>query len=518
MTQSGPTHQWRQLVAAAVLGADRAGGRLPALEGAPAKLLAERTPDGAAHLLQAASVLSVYERAGRHPMEALGEVSTRCEDDKIPTCSFRSGQHLARILYGEFSFLLGEWCTLAAKRGVRAPDELLPPLLDRCATNRDEAGSEWTTVLGRRGEWLAALNPDWKRIVAPKTDDPQAIWSTGEKTQRIALIRRLRTSDSQAARDLVAKSWENESGEDRADIVQVLAIGLSPEDEMFLEAALDDCRKPVRQAAVDLLARLPTSAFCKRMTARAMSLVTLGLQKRILCGSKLRLEVALPDKPDKALLRDGVENKRSGSMGERAHVLCQIVAATPLAAWERCGAPPAEIIAVSAESEWREPLLRGWAGAAARHKSTPWAEGVLRARLESGDDFDAEEAQQLVQALDPTGRERILTGVLREPKIALSRSVPLLECCHHAWSQAFSRAALSAMRNYFGTREAYAAHALRSSFKQRIAQCLSPSVAAEVETGWNRTDANWHNGDEELVSALAATLAFRRAMQEELSR
>ncbi|MDX2200999.1 MAG: DUF5691 domain-containing protein [Phycisphaerae bacterium] len=518
MTHSGPTQQWRQLVAAAVLGAGRAGGRLPPVESAPAKLLEAIPPDGAAHLLQAAAVMSIYERAGRRPMVTPGEVLRPSENDTTPACSFRSGQHLARILLGEFGFLLEEWCTLAAKRGVRVPDELLPALLHRLAADRDGAGSEGIAVLGRRGEWLAVQNPDWQSIVASRVDDPQAIWQTGEKAQRILLIRGLRTSDPRGARELIERTWATESGDDRADIVAALAIGLSPEDEPFLEAALDDGRKPVRQAAADLLARLPMSAFCKRMTDRATSLVTLSSQKRLLRSATLQLEVALPDKPDKALLRDGVENKRSGGMGERAHVLCQIVAATPLATWEACGAPPAEIIAKAAKSEWREPLLIGWARAAARQRSTPWAEPVLRARLASGDDIDPEEPRQLVQALDPAGRERVLTSMFRDTTIAHSRSLPLLDCCEHGWSPAFSHAALSAMRSYFGTSEAYAAHALRSSFKQRIARYLSPSVAVEIESGWNRTNANWHKGDEELVTALASTLAFRQAMQEELSR
>ncbi len=518
MTQSGPTQQWRQLVAAAVLGAGRAGGRLPPLESAPAKLLAEPSPDGALHLLQAASVMSIYERAGRRPMAAAGEVLRPSENDTTPPCSFRSGQHLARILFGEFGFLLEEWCALAAKRGVRVPDELLPAMLNRLAADRDGAGSEWAAVLGRRGEWLAAQNPDWKPIVSSRADDPQAVWQTGEKAQRLMFIRRMRAADARGAREMIAQTWAAESGDDRAEIVAALAIGLSPEDEAFLEAALDDGRKPVRQAAADLLARLPTSAFCKRMTDRAMPLVTLSLQKRLLRGATVQLEVALPEKPDKALLRDGVENKRSGAIGERAHVLCQIVAATPLAAWEACGAPPAKMIAAAAESAWREPLLSGWAKAAARQKSTPWAEPILRTRLASGDDLDSEECRQLVQALDPSDRERVLTGIFKDSSIAFAHSVPLLDCCEHGWSPAFSHAALGAMRSYFGTSEAYAAHALRSSFKQRIARYLSPSVAVELESGWNRTNANWHKGDEELVSALAATLAFRQAMQEELSR
>src|SRR5262245_21870175 len=128
-TTIGPVNEWRQLVAAAVLGSERAGTRQPAIGGQPAALLGQPEPDAAAGLLRSASVLSVYARAGRRPAQGSRAPLGLCDDRGAPPCSLRAGQHLARILHGEFGFLLEEWCDHAAARGVRAPDELLPGLL-----------------------------------------------------------------------------------------------------------------------------------------------------------------------------------------------------------------------------------------------------------------------------------------------------------------------------------------------------------------------------------------------------
>ena len=58
------------------------------------------------------------------------------------------------------------------------------------------------------------------------------------------------------------------SAETRAAYVEALGVGLGPEDEPFLESALDDKSRQVRAEAVRLLATLPASRFAGRMTAR----------------------------------------------------------------------------------------------------------------------------------------------------------------------------------------------------------------------------------------------------------
>jgi hypothetical protein len=187
-----------------------------------------------------------------------------------------------------------------------------------------------------------------------------------------------------------------------------------------------------------------------------------------------------------------------------------------LALWEQSGASAEEIIHAAEATEWREPLLRGWTHAAARQRSSHWAEPLLRRLLQSDD--DAEDARALFAALEPASRERVLTDAFRDASVSYARGLRMLESCTHAWSERFSRAVLAALKSYFGQPDAYSEHALRNTVKQHVTRRLSPSLAAEAEKGWSQSSAHWHKGDEDMASALAATLAFRHAMLEELKR
>ena len=135
-------------------------------------------------------------------------------------------------------------------------------------------------VLGHRGRWLAAHRADWQRVVAgaagPDPADGPDVWHTGSRAERAGYLAALRDTDPAAARDLLAAGWASETGDDRAELLPVLARGLSAADEEFLEAALDDRKGAVRTAAVRLLARLPGSAWCRRAAERAGPLLQLA--------------------------------------------------------------------------------------------------------------------------------------------------------------------------------------------------------------------------------------------------
>ena len=60
---------------------------------------------------------------------------------------------------------------------------------------------------------------------------------------------------------------------DRARFLAALATGLTVDDDAFLEQALDDRRKEVREAALELLRRLPGSSLGRRMAERARAAV-----------------------------------------------------------------------------------------------------------------------------------------------------------------------------------------------------------------------------------------------------
>ncbi|MDB5298193.1 MAG: hypothetical protein JWO31_4176, partial [Phycisphaerales bacterium] len=239
-----------------------------------------------ARLLAAAAVLSAYEACGRVPMKdgdgrAAGDTAAAvvaaasarpapASPDVAPACSPRAADFLSQLLAMTDTpakrQLLGEWFDAAAAARRRVPHAALPDVLEYAAGHR-AARPQASAVAGERGHWLMAQNPRWQFGVAAEAD-PKEVWATGKPDQRLAALRRVRAADPPAALALVESTWKEDGADERAAFVAALADGLGPADEPFLEAALDDRSKQVRAAAVELLAKLPGSAFVARMVAR----------------------------------------------------------------------------------------------------------------------------------------------------------------------------------------------------------------------------------------------------------
>jgi hypothetical protein len=215
-------------------------------------------------------------------------------------------------------------------------------------------------VLGSRGRWLARYRPDWQRVaetgVARVPDDP-AIWETGRRDERRGYLAQVRAQDAAAARELLAAGWDRETGDDRAGLLLVLANGLGPDDEQFLDAALADRKGAVRDEAARLLARLPGSAFSRRAADRAAGLLRVerhALRRRLVAGTPAE-----------------------GTLG-------QAVAAAPLVLWEerfKLGAE--QIVGLPVEGAAAAEVQAGWRMAAVREGNAAWAEALLAAGPEA---------------------------------------------------------------------------------------------------------------------------------------
>jgi len=130
------------------LSADKLGALLSQLD--------QNDREGA--LLGAAAAVSLYERAGSLPSKGAWPLPEACEVDAMPRCGERAAIHLSMILGGEYPELLPEWLTQVAATGKRAPEELLPPLLE-LGRMRQDLRQSILPVLGARGRWLAAQSP-----------------------------------------------------------------------------------------------------------------------------------------------------------------------------------------------------------------------------------------------------------------------------------------------------------------------------------------------------------------------
>ena len=343
---------WEDLVASALIGTDRRPVVSAAPPGAPEALdgaLATRGPED--RLLASAAAWTVARRAGARVGERIDV--TPADEDPRPMCSRAAGARLRALIEDEERYLVTQWLELAAARGVRPPPELLPDLLDHASPQHHGLVGE---LAGPLGLWLAEREPRWA-FVRGAADDVDAVWASGGRHERRALLERLRRTDPAVARELLASTFAEETWEARAAFIDVFEVGLSDADEPFLEAALDDSRAAVRDAAASQLAALPRSRLAARMAERA---------KPLLVVEGGTLVVTLPGSPDAASRRDGI------GTGRRSERLEALLAATPLDTW------PLDWVALPVGDNLAPAVHEGWAEAARRQRNVDWARALWR--------------------------------------------------------------------------------------------------------------------------------------------
>lgn len=328
-------------------------------------------------LLGAIAIASQYEACGRLPQPAPQQIDAAAEEI-VPASSRRAGELLGQILAMPNTptkeHLTAEWLGFAIAGKKRVPHRYLPALLHEANRNIRPAIVE---AGGVRGAWLMRANPRWQ--AAAQEQDPQALWSTGTRDQRLAVLVRLRNQDPAKAQELIASTWSEDSADDRAAFVAAMGEGLGGEDEAFLELALDDRSKQVRAAAAELLATVPRSAYVGRMIERAEAMLKLQPTR----GRKSAvIEVTLPpDKLDAAWVRDGIVEKPQGGMGRRQAWLMQVAGSIPPTHWsQKWGLTPAECVAAPT-GEFAEVLLAAWNRAATRYPEPQWIAELLRRAL-----------------------------------------------------------------------------------------------------------------------------------------
>jgi hypothetical protein len=371
-------------------------------------------------------------------------------------------------------------------------------------------------VLGARGRWLATRNPaDWGYVVGEANrTDPESVWQTGTKVERLVALRSLRRADPERARSLVAATWASDPPNERAAIIEAFVDGVGMADEPFLEATLDDPSEVVRRAAAELLARLPESRLAVRMAERARACLR--------WNGKL-LGVAPPKGCDPAMIRDGVEPKPPTGIGERAWWLRQIISATPLKVWSPPDFPtPDCLVEAGRATEWAEDLRDGWARAATRERDETWAEALMRdpSWNEKGASARTRE-RELLGALSPDRRDALIFELLRAETAPLGPGSPAIRLLRHVSTPIGETLARELIRR---VREEDTAPKIRMSdvfdyatFLKNLGRLVPPVLADEFELG--AAGASRPSGLRgQYYGQFVEILRLRRDMHQELAR
>ncbi|OHV45246.1 hypothetical protein BBK14_30515 [Parafrankia soli] len=449
-----PTPGWTDLVDAAVIGVSRRPS--PVIPGLPDP---GGRPGEEERLLRVAALAAVTRRAGQLAADASTvPAPAPAAADEHPPCPPTAVVPVPTEVGAAETAELEEWLDLLAEGGWRPPDTLLPALVE-LGRRSTALRPRLLRVLGPRGRWFAALHPDagWAGPVGV------AGWPSASAQQRRSLIAALRHTDPAAAAELLRGGageppfvpFRRAGGAERLAFVQALRTGLGPYDEELLEAALDDRRSDVRDAAVQVLLELPGTRFAARAAART---------ERAFTVHRGTLRVHPPAVLTDEMARDGVSpdgpsRARAQADGPARMLLAEIARVDPRLWPERTGLSPQKFL--SARALW-EPapsfpaltLAPYLVGPVVRHRDPEWAlalipkveprsQGVLIGCLPEPDRLRAFDL-----ALSGTGHATRRWGLLLGRSgghglgnTALGSLITLLAGIPGPWSAEFTRAA-----------------------------------------------------------------------------
>ncbi|WP_458232594.1 DUF5691 domain-containing protein [Roseateles sp. P5_E8] len=370
---------WTALLPAATVGTDRQPGPWPLPPG-DIGALARQAAEGAepaTGLLRAAAVLATCALAGAQGPLWAEPLPAAAPDDTLPALALGPVfGALTQVLFDGPQRLQHEAFLILARAGLRLPANLLPQALE-LGRRSIALRAPLLAVLGERGLWLAAQRADWGFAagISEAESNDEAAWTDGTLEQRRAWFTQARQADPAAARERLKAALPELPARERADLVAALATGLGPNDEALLDPLRNDRSREVRQAALQLLLRLPEAAHPQRAAARLAPLLTFerGLLRK-------RWVIEAPTAPGSDWKADQLDATRpqQHALGERAWWLYQLVGQVPLAWWRtHTGMTPAELLAWAAGTDWTEALVRGWADVLFAAPDDAWCDALL---------------------------------------------------------------------------------------------------------------------------------------------
>ena len=508
---------WQDLVKTAVVGTQRQQLKIITQDNQLGEVLnrLDRN-DKEASLLGAAGAIYLYQKAGKLTAIDPKKNDETCDLDDLPFCSQDSEQHLGMILSGEYSAFLPEWLTLLAEAKKVVSPKYLPELLT-LGKRQNHFRKDILPVLGKRGIWLAAQNPDWNYVSG---EDADKIWKSGSLEARIKLLKELRQSEAgkgrsthqRCGRSQLQNIWSKERAPERASLLEVLEVGLSVDDEPFLEDALNDRSKQVRDVAARLLAQIPESKLVQRMIERVRPLLNLDSNG---------IEVILPKNCTLEMTQDGIdESKYIPSLGEKASLLLQMVAFVPPSIWsDDWKKTPDELIKIIKKSKWEKLFLEAWAIATVRSQDTAWAEAFLKVsaklskNLSNSDDL----IQKMLKILPYSEVQHLILYVLQQnpntPFNSGNPAFPLLVHTPYIWNEEISRAVISSIKRHFESNHQVNSWQFDSALGHFSVK-IAPSIYHEAAENITFEESEIHESVIKTIDKFLAKLQFRYEMKQ----
>jgi hypothetical protein len=468
-------------------------------------------------LLRATAAQYVMQVAGSRAAAERVDTPSPIEVDRSRFVTEAAAMRLIRMIKGGYPDLIDEWLQLVSRAQRQLPPHFVPTALTHVRPVRT---AKYAQILGNTGPWLAQINPEWQ-LAAAVAEPSKDRWQSGSLEERRAELVAMRRRDADEARRWLAETWPTDPPDAREVLLSELAVGLSSTDEAFLDAALDDKRKAVRQIAVQLLARLPDSSLVRRHCTRVDALIAVEEKKGLL--AKLgkptpKLRITLPESLDKPAQRDGIELKPPAQrkIGERTYWLVQIVALVPPQHWlARFNGDADAFIAALFDTDYGHELLLALTQAVARHPQRDWLlalVAVWRSVKEPPSDPSQAIVQLLERAPEDVRQELFVMQLTTQDAVRDQQAIySLLQAAKFDFGTSLTRLAIEYVRALV-MRQPSTYQQNRNLFDPIAYRCDVPTASELLMRLVEEVphDSNWRRALEQLNDIVEFRAAMRR--------
>lgn len=427
------TSYWNDLIRSALVGTNNRPYQLQSQGDTLGDMLdkiSTAQPDST-RLLMATAILTNYERVGHLPPQPeKPKLWTSAEADDTPELPPDVNELLWALRpsnnFDERTTLFEEWLHYALQTGHRIPDALLPDALDaiRLQFENKLIPQSLNTLVGQRGLWLASLRNRWGFLLW-ETDFTYAWHVTVSASRRKGLFRQYRQADPKAAREFLIEKRNKFNNSTLAQYVNWMTIGLSLDDEPFLNELMTSDDDGLRKAARELLQTLRGSAYVNRMCERVAKHITLGRKGFTIESVEMT----------KQARRDGLHSVRRGEWS-------QIVPSVPPSFWcEHFNISPEKAIRLSERHD--KQLYEYWPHALQNHPDEEWSRVFVDYHIRTKN-YPALGWSAL--GLPDDEREKLAIDLIQNKHINLFDIQKMLP--KHQWSQELTDVFVEAFRNH----------------------------------------------------------------------